>query len=578
MKKTTTLFIALWAMLLCAYAQNPVMVKDITPGINPTNLYTNEFYPVDQYLYFINEDDTAIWRTDGTNAGTLRMFSFANLSANWTDRPFGFLKASGKIFFVMSINYDTMGLYTFTHTSTTPTLLRKFKSISVPGTAGNPMDRLRQLVVYKDKLYFNAADYYIGSIVNNKGKELWVSDGTLAGTQMLIDINPGNMGFNTDSDPTGFVEAYGKLFFAARVWSGSSTRYVLYESNGTTVGTQPYQFGTVVLTSTSASSYSGYAYQLYNGTLYITVADFITPGSDLSTVYKIVNNAAPKSFSVYKLSGYGFSGGNMVFGGIPYAKGPADTTGGELYMTDTLLNGSSTTTLLKNIAVGVGGYGSGPYNFTTLNNKLYFTANEPSQRIQIWKTDLTANGTVQVSQIPVTQNVYNSFFSFTAFNGKLYFEADDSTHGNELYVLNPANDSVSYWDINPGTNPGFINANSTNQFVKAGAVLYFTASDDTHGMELWKLGDNTVGIKPVSTNAGVKVSVYPNPASNYLHLAVEGVQNPGLLLIDLTGKTIELKSTGNNTINTEGIPAGFYAYRVVNGTQVMGSGNILIQH
>lgn len=578
MKKIITLCFLLAGAFVNLNAQSPVMVKDITPGTDPTNLYTNQFYPVDQYLYFINENDTAIWRTDGTAAGTARMFSFATISANWTDRPFGFLKASGKIFFAMSINYDTMGLYTFTHANTTPTLLRKFRSVSAPGTSGNPMDRLRQMVVYKDKLYFNAADYYSGSIINNKGKELWVSDGTLAGTQMLIDINPGNNGFNTDSDPTGFVEAYGKLFFAARVWSGSSTRYVLYESNGTAAGTQSYQFGNVVLTSTSASSYIGFPYQFYNGTLYITVADFLTPGSDLSTVYKIVNGAAPKSFSVYKLSGYGFSGGNIVFGGIPYAKGPADTTGGELYMTDTLLSGSSTTALLKNIAVGVGGYGSGPFNFTTLNNKLYFTANEPSQRFQIWKTDLTSNGTVQVSQIPVTQNVYNSFFSFATFNGKLYFEADDSTHGNELYVLNPANDSVSYWDINPGTNPGFINANSSNQFVKAGTILYFIASDDTHGLELWKLGNNTVGIKPASTNAGANVHVYPNPANSYLHIAIEGAQHVTILFTDLTGKTIEVKADGNNNINVEGVAAGFYSYRLLNGTQVMGSGKILIQH
>ncbi len=57
------------------------------------------------------------------------------------------------------------------------------------------------LVEFNDRLFFSADD-------GENGKELWVSDGTTKGTQLLIDINPGTRddGFAYSSNAFGFTD------------------------------------------------------------------------------------------------------------------------------------------------------------------------------------------------------------------------------------------------------------------------------------------------------------------------------------------------------------------------------------
>ena len=66
------------------------------------------------------------------------------------------------------------------------------------------------LVEFNDRLFFTADD-------GVNGKELWVSDGTAKGTQLLLDINPGTRddGSAYSSNASGFTEFNDKLFFSA---------------------------------------------------------------------------------------------------------------------------------------------------------------------------------------------------------------------------------------------------------------------------------------------------------------------------------------------------------------------------
>src|SRR5271170_2636708 len=52
-------------------------------------------------------------------------------------------------------------------------------------------------------------EYYFTGLDQSHGRELWKSDGTAAGTQLVDDITPGP----ADSDPQGFVQMNGILFF-----------------------------------------------------------------------------------------------------------------------------------------------------------------------------------------------------------------------------------------------------------------------------------------------------------------------------------------------------------------------------
>ncbi len=81
-------------------------------------------------------------------------------------------------------------------------------------------------------IYFTAVGYNTvpngGSYTNDI--ELWRSDGTSAGTEILKDIYPGNEG----SYPTDFVDINGTLYFTA--YNTTSGRE-LWKTDGTTAGT-----------------------------------------------------------------------------------------------------------------------------------------------------------------------------------------------------------------------------------------------------------------------------------------------------------------------------------------------------
>ncbi|MCX7893546.1 MAG: PA14 domain-containing protein, partial [Burkholderiales bacterium] len=72
------------------------------------------------------------------------------------------------------------------------------------------------------KLFFTAYD--------SRGTELWVTDGTVAGTRFLKDINPGP----TSSYPYSLVDVGGTLFFLANQGAGGTE---LWKSDGTRDGT-----------------------------------------------------------------------------------------------------------------------------------------------------------------------------------------------------------------------------------------------------------------------------------------------------------------------------------------------------
>jgi ELWxxDGT repeat protein len=73
------------------------------------------------------------------------------------------------------------------------------------------------------KLFFAAS-------TDSNGAELWKSDGTTSGTQLIKDIYPGPR----NSNPSELTNSNGTLFFSAR---DASSGYELWKSDGTPAGT-----------------------------------------------------------------------------------------------------------------------------------------------------------------------------------------------------------------------------------------------------------------------------------------------------------------------------------------------------
>ncbi len=80
------------------------------------------------------------------------------------------------------------------------------------------------LLIIGDKMFFTATS-------TTNGDELYMTDGTEAGTMLVKDINPGN----ADASPRYLVELNGKLYFQA---DDGTNGVELWESDGTDAGTK----------------------------------------------------------------------------------------------------------------------------------------------------------------------------------------------------------------------------------------------------------------------------------------------------------------------------------------------------
>lgn len=95
-----------------------------------------------------------------------------------------------------------------------------------------------------------------------------------------------------------------------------------------------------------------------------------------------------------------------------------------------------------------------PSFITNINGTVYFSWTGEVQDMELWKTDGTSEGTVQIKNInPSGHSEPREFF---AFNGAIYFSAATAAEGRELWKTDGTDaGTVLVKDINPGT------ANST---------------------------------------------------------------------------------------------------------------------
>ncbi|MEM8721502.1 MAG: ELWxxDGT repeat protein [Cyanobacteria bacterium P01_G01_bin.39] len=347
---------------------------------------------------------------------------------------------------------------------------------------------LKSFTEYDDKLYFSAND-------GEHGEELWVSDGTTAGTRLVANINPGvrNDGFGYSSLLSGFTEYDGKLYFSA---NDGETGGELWVSDGTSSGTQ--------LVADINPEVSGYGYPfdssvsqltVFDDKLYFTANDgekgnelWVSDGTKSGT--QLVADINPEE------SDYGYIFGSSIsylteYDDKLYFTADDGKHGNELWVSDGTTEG---TKLVADINPDVDSFenplGSRVYGLTEFNDKLYFTADDGEHGAELWVSDGTTEGTQLLVDINPKSNEYGAYGSYTAgftvFNDKLYFTADDGEHGNELWVSDGTTEGTQLLvDINPGAGNYGVNSSYAAGFTEFNDKLYFNADDGQTGGELW---------------------------------------------------------------------------------------------
>lgn len=375
------------------------LVKDLHPGHSGSS--PSMLTAIDNTIYFLASG--GLWRSDGTEAGTTILFNKGSVHAlTVLNETLYFFHTSYE-----AASYKALELWRSDGTEAGTTLIKEVNNYSLG--VGNPSDRM---VVFDNILYFSAED-------REHGIELWRSDGTAAGTTLLKDIRPGDQ----SSEPAGFIEAGGFLYFAAYQESGDIATE-LWRTDGTADGTL--------------------------------------------LVKNIATTAGESSYPI----GLAEVQGKLLF------TADDEIHGRELWISDGTAAG---TTLLKDIVPGqADGALDHAYPFwdtrpVKLNETLYFLAYDGEDGFALWRTDATESGTY------LLKHFVEPIYGLTATGDTFYFQADDGTHGAELWKSDGTAEGTALWvDIAPG--PASSYPSSLTPFNDG---LIFVANDGIHGHELW---------------------------------------------------------------------------------------------
>jgi ELWxxDGT repeat protein len=318
------------------------------------------------------------------------------------------------------------------------------------------------------------------------GFELWITDGTSAGTMLLKDIAPGIDAYGrlNSSYPENFaVLANGRAVFQAR---DATNGRELWVTDGTSAGTMlvkdSFDWRVFAVLPNGQAIFQG-SDQTHGTELWIT--DGTSAGTklvkDIATVVDAwgLKSSNPENFAV-------LPNGRVVFTAYE------STHGAELWVTD----GTSTGTMLvKDIAPGdlSNGIpnGSYPRDFAVLpNGRAVFTAEDTYENRELWVTDGTSAGTMLVKDISTGVDSYGNpnrsrHFGLTVIDANVYFWANDGVNGAEPWVTDGTSANTKLVaDINNSgdSSPA---AESSSQFIKFGDQVYFQANNGINGMEIW---------------------------------------------------------------------------------------------
>jgi trimeric autotransporter adhesin len=230
-----------------------VMVKDINTGtpIQPPFYFseptiTPAFFNFQNKLYFTANNGTngfELWVTDATNGGTSLV---KDINPGSPDAfPFGFayvslaVKNNSKFFFAAATANEGTELW---ESDGTPSGTNLLKDIAPGGVSSDVLT----IPNFLTNGLFQGNKFFLVANTPAEGTELWISDGTAGGTQLVKDIYPGT---NDGTAGSALIYTNTKAYFTANDGTHGEE---LWQTDGTPTGTSLVQ--DVNITPTPADS------------------------------------------------------------------------------------------------------------------------------------------------------------------------------------------------------------------------------------------------------------------------------------------------------------------------------------
>lgn len=479
-------------------AAGTFQLADIVPG--PDGSFPERFVVFGATMLFEASDNThggELWRTDGTPAGTTFVKDIFPGTDNAHPSPFAVV---GSVAIMTAFSQtDDRELWRSDGTPGGTFALADPTPFAVTGSAPDDLTDSAGTLVF-------AADDGV------HGFEPWKSNGSAAGTALMLDIAAGSQG----SDPAEFTVAGGRTFFSARGPEGTE---LWKKTVASAILVDDIRLG--------ANSSQPVDLIEIGGTLYFSADDGVAGrelwksdgfAADTSRVIDLTTGAT--GGGAHSIANSGAFGNGILFGGATAANGEevytSDGTGAgthlvsnlnpgaassspkEFFVTGTVAFLSAETAAAGRepwviVDAGIGGFvevslgdlnpataGSDPREFTAAGGTTYFVADDGAHGRELWKTNASAATTVLVKDTsPGLPS--GEVTELTTFAGKLFFRACDATSGCELWTSDGTTGGTQLFkDLFAGPDSG-----DPHHLTVAGDDLWFSACDGAAGCELW---------------------------------------------------------------------------------------------
>lgn len=457
MTKPLLLLACSFLFFTCTFAQTSTLIKDINPGTASAQI--NDQIQVGSNILMMADNGSLgaeLWTTDGTTAGTVLLKDIYTGTGN--GYPANFVRMGSHVYFRADNAAYGFEIWKTDGTTAGTTLLKDVN----PGTADGVYTTTTFDIVASNNLLFMPLDDGV------YGRELWVSDGTSSGTIRLLDTYVGSIGtINAAGAPEEITPFGAGILFSTYEYDlGTSTGFgrELWYSDGTVGGTNR-----IMDIHPDAGSSNPSNFLVVGANAYFSADDgangaelWVTDGTPGGTM--MVKDINPIALTGSFPSNLVRVGSDIFF----YADD--GTHGKELWKTDGTPAG---TMMIKDISPGAADSEVAPFgdakNAMALNGNLIFVATEPTYGREIWQSDGTPVGTFLLKDVyPGTISSYASYFEI--IDGKLFFYANDGTHGYELWGSNgTVLGTKMVEDVNAGSDSGspnsFLNIGSDLIFV-----------------------------------------------------------------------------------------------------------------
>ncbi|MBN1536515.1 MAG: hypothetical protein JW908_07270 [Anaerolineales bacterium] len=430
-----------------------------------TGVIKDDFYPMSakafngSVLFLEEREDPNLWKSDGTSAGTVLIKSFTASTQDATifgEYPVLDIAVLGNS---VIFGYDTgalgVELWKSDGTDAGTQLLKNIYTVSPFNSSPTVLSDLDGTLLFR-------------ASTEAEGMELWRSNATESGTTLVKDIFPGTGSSNCPN--TGLTTLNSALYFFA---SDTANQCGFWESDGTLANTT---FITVVIAGANYWAFSNLISA--NNTLYFVVNGYALWRSDgtaaNTTLVKQIDCSPYYCGLIQDLVDVN---GTLYFS---INRHTHDWENADIVVDVGLWKSDGTTantTLVKSFL--------DLYQkpFVGMGNEIYFYATDSSaQDWGLWRSDGTEAGTNKLASMSPTESMVSD-----EAGGRLFFSGGTSGEGIELWISDGTiSGTVLLKDIYPGNesslpeNMAFINGH-----------LLFSANDGVHGKELW-VSDGTI--------------------------------------------------------------------------------------